>query len=162
MSFQLYYIVLPSNSSVASYATLGCGNVFAVEGGTWRFSTMPRLKKTSSMVLDNAAARAAGLESINAVLDLGNTLTVVSYKTAITAAQTALNGYNTLLSQTDEASNAFQMAEAKVRDLSDRMLAGVAARYGRESDEYEMAGGTRRSERKRRTTSKANAKLGIS
>jgi hypothetical protein len=31
------------------------------------------------------------------------------------------------------------------------MLAGVAAKYGKDSDEYEKAGGVRKSERKRPT-----------
>ena len=34
-------------------------------------------------------------------------------------------------------------------DTSERMLAGVAAKYGRDSTEYEMAGGTKKSERRR-------------
>lgn len=118
---------------------------------------MARRKKTSSLVLEAAAARAAGLESIDAALDLGGSLTLASYKTAIADAQTKLNAYNTLLSDVDEASNAFETSESAVREISDRMLAGVAARYGRDSDEYEKAGGTRKSDRSRRT-SKAAAK----
>ena len=42
-------------------------------------------------------------------------------------------------------------AEKAIRDLSERMLAGVASKYGKDSSEYEMAGGTRKSERKRPT-----------
>lgn len=35
--------------------------------------------------------------------------------------------------------------------MSERMLAGVAARYGKDSSQYEQAGGVRKSERKRPT-----------
>jgi hypothetical protein len=35
-----------------------------------------------------------------------------------------------------------------VRDLSERMLAGVVARYGKNIDAYEKAGGTKKSGRK--------------
>ena len=111
---------------------------------------MPRLKKTTSKMIQNAAARAAGMESINATLDFGNNLTLAAYKAAITDAQAKQSNYNTLLSQVDEAKNVFQAAEATVGDLSDRMLAAAAARFGRDSAEYEQAGGTRKSERKRR------------
>jgi hypothetical protein len=119
---------------------------------------MSRLKKINSPVLDNAGARAAGLGSIEAALDLGNGMTLAAYKAAIADAQEKLTAYNTLLSQVDEANNAFADAEDKVRDLSDRMLAGVAARYGRDSDEYQMAGGTKKSDRARRGSSGAGDK----
>lgn len=36
-----------------------------------------------------------------------------------------------------------------IRDYSERILLGVAMKYGKNSDEYEMAGGIRKSERKR-------------
>lgn len=42
-----------------------------------------------------------------------------------------------------------QAAEDRLKDLSERVLLGVATRYGKDSDEYEMAGGIRKSERKR-------------
>ena len=38
-----------------------------------------------------------------------------------------------------------------IRALSERMLIAVAAKYGKDSYEYEMAGGIRKSERKRPT-----------
>lgn len=113
---------------------------------------MSRRKKTSSLVLDSAQARAAGLESIDAQLDLGSGLTLAAFKTAIVDAQTKLAAYNTLLSQVDEAANGFAVAERNLRDMRDRTLAGVAARFGRNSPQYQMAGGTRSSERKRRPT----------
>lgn len=116
---------------------------------------MSRLKKTSSAVIEGAGARASGLSGIDAALDLGGGLELAAYKAAIVDAQAKLSAYNTLLSQADEASNAFEAAEEKVRDLSDRMLAGVAARFGRDSDEYQMAGGTKRSERSRRTAGRS-------
>ncbi|MBM4025843.1 MAG: hypothetical protein FJ280_10625 [Planctomycetes bacterium] len=49
----------------------------------------------------------------------------------------------------DELGNQIKTQEKKLKDLTERMLAAVAARYGKDSDEYEKAGGTRKSERKR-------------
>lgn len=57
----------------------------------------------------------------------------------------------------DDAMNAFQTAEKNLASMSDRMLAGVAAKYGRDSTEYEMAGGTRTSDRRRRPSKAAAA-----
>jgi uncharacterized protein YciW len=116
---------------------------------------MARMKKQSSPKIDQAATRAAGLKSIDATLDLGNGMTLTAYQAAITDAQGKLAAYNTKLSEVDEAQNAFSVAEKNIADLSERMLAGTAARYGKNSDQYEMAGGTRKSERKRRAAKPA-------
>jgi len=60
-----------------------------------------------------------------------------------------LEDYNSALSSVDELGNQIKTQEKKLKDLTERMLAAVAARYGKDSDEYEKAGGTRKSERKR-------------
>ena len=57
----------------------------------------------------------------------------------------------------DGAYNNFLAEEASLRDLSERMLAGVAAVYGKNSDQYEQAGGVRKSERKRPVRKQAAA-----
>ena len=107
------------------------------------------MKKSSSTVIDTAATRAAGVDSIDPKLDLGTGLTQPAYKMALFETQARLAAYNTILSQADEASNLFEAAERSLNDLNERMLASVAARFGRDSHEYEMAGGKRKSERKR-------------
>ncbi|MCI5168677.1 MAG: hypothetical protein D3903_21920, partial [Candidatus Electrothrix sp. GM3_4] len=50
----------------------------------------------------------------------------------------------------DAAGNDFRTLEKELRDLSSRMLSGVKVKYGRDSNEYEMAGGTRLSDRKKK------------
>lgn len=49
--------------------------------------------------------------------------------------------YNTDLSALDGSFNEIQSDERKLDDYSGRMLAAVAAKYGKDSDEYEKAGG---------------------
>ena len=39
--------------------------------------------------------------------------------------------------------------ELALKDLSERMLMGVGSKFGKDSDEYEMAGGVRKSEHKK-------------
>ena len=66
----------------------------------------------------------------------------------ITAANTKLSSYNTRLSELDGILNELETAESELDELSARMLAGVGVKYGKNSDEYEKAGGTRTDERK--------------
>ncbi|MGB3309512.1 MAG: hypothetical protein WBG32_15660 [Nodosilinea sp.] len=98
-----------------------------------------------------AEKRNASTQSIAKDLDLGNGITTTAYTQAIEDLRQKLHAYNESLSLVDQAANAVQDAERVVRDFSERILLGVATCYGKDSDEYEMAGGVRKSERKRPT-----------
>jgi len=111
---------------------------------------MARQKKLSPF-LEGAQQRLNALSTIDPALDLGNGLTLAAYRAQVTSMQAKQDAYNALLSQADQAQNELLAAEKAIRDLSERMLAGVASKYGKDSSEYEMAGGTRKSERKRPT-----------
>lgn len=113
-----------------------------------RFSTMRRKKETSP-ALRLGTTRLAAISSIDPALDLGNELTLAAYRVAVADTQTKLEGYNQLLSQLDEARVLLRASERALAGRSKRMLAGVVARYGSNSVEYEKAGGTRDSERRR-------------
>ncbi|MBD2107620.1 hypothetical protein [Leptolyngbya subtilissima] len=105
--------------------------------------------KRSSKAVEQAQRRAAALRSLGANLDLGNGLTLAEYNQLIEAVRADIASYNEVLSQVDNASNSVQAGEKKLRDLSELMLMAVAAKYGKDSSEYEMAGGTRKSDRKK-------------
>ena len=109
---------------------------------------MARQKRASTSVTD-AQTRAASLKSIDAALDLSNGLTLAAYNTKIDATGSALDTYNTKLSDLDALLNELENLETELGELSGRMLAAVGVKYGKNSDEYEMAGGTRTSERKK-------------
>ena len=109
--------------------------------------TMARRKRTSPAV-DRASTRASSLKSIDAALDLGNKLTLAGYNKVIDDTTTLLNDYNTKLSELDGALTLLEEAESSLDELSNRMLKGVAVKFGENSTEYEQAGGTRTSERK--------------
>lgn len=109
---------------------------------------MPR-KKRGSLILDKAERRAAALKSINLMLDLGGELTLSSYSTQIEDLRAHVTEYNTLLSNLDRLSNEILAKERSLGDLSELMLMGVATRFGKNSNEYEMAGGVRKVDRKR-------------
>jgi galactokinase len=113
----------------------------------WRKYVMARMKRKSASV-DKAKTRASSLESIDKTLDLGNGMTLAGYNKQITDTETALNDYNAKLSELDEALNDLQASEKTLDDLTERMLAGVGSKFGKDSNEYEKAGGVRKSERK--------------
>ena len=107
-------------------------------------------KKRKSKVVENAKKRFAGVESIDPALDLGNGNSIASYKAAIDGVEQSLETYNTSLSDGDGLLNIVMAEEQKLKALSEKMLEAVATKYGHDSNEYEKAGGTRKSEFKRR------------
>jgi len=76
-------------------------------------------------------------------------LAVAAYRSKIDGLKSKLETYNQLLSKVDGALNEVVEGEKSLRDISERMLAGVGSKYGKDSDEYEKAGGKKKSERKR-------------
>ncbi|MEH2119278.1 hypothetical protein [Nostoc sp.] len=105
--------------------------------------------KRGSKVLDKAQRRIAALKSISTTLDLGNGVTIDSFAAVIKTTQDKLEAYNSSLSTVDLTQGALELAEKSLMELTEHMLLSVAARYGKNSDEYKMAGGVRRSDRKR-------------
>jgi len=103
-------------------------------------------KRKTSKVIADAHQRVANMKSISPTLDLGNGLTLADYTAKITSVQTSLDTYNIQLAQADGLGNNFKAGEKELRTLSARMLAAVGVKYGKDSNEYEMAGGTRSSE----------------
>lgn len=111
--------------------------------------------KRMSKVLDKANARAAGLRAVGA-FDFGNGLNTTAYEGALSDVRAKLDEYNQALSAVDEKYNSLLAAEKTLQDLSERVLAGVAAKYGKDSSEYEQVGGVRKSERKRSASRKTS------
>ena len=109
---------------------------------------MARTKRTST-VLETARQRLAGLNSITPAPDFGAALSLAGYETDIDALSSKLDGYNEELSRLDQLQNELDTIEAGVREKNVRILSATEAHYGPDSSEYEQAGGTRRSDRKR-------------
>ncbi len=109
---------------------------------------MARPKRTSTAV-EFANKRANALASIDTALDLGNSLTLVAFKATTKATSDKNELYNTKLSELDGLLDEIEAEEKSLDDLSGRMLAAVGVKYTKESLEYEKAGGTRTSERKK-------------
>ena len=108
-------------------------------------------KKRTSQVLEAAHQRMAGLNSITPPPDFGSNLTLASYTAQINAFSTRLDNYNQMLASLDDLQNQVDAEEASLRETNKRMLSAAEAHYGPDSSQYEQAGGTRLSDRKRPT-----------
>ena len=105
-------------------------------------------KKRVSPTLVKAENRAKKLATIDPALDLGG-LTLAAYQAEITQSRALLDDYNGLLTQADLESDEFDVLELRLKDLNERMLTGIATKFGKDSPQYEAAGGVRKSERKK-------------
>lgn len=110
---------------------------------------MGRKKLIRVRDLDKGRTRLAAIKSIDAALDLGNGLTIGNYQDEVGKTVDAVEIYNTTLSTIDDLYNAATAQVGRLRDMNERMLNGVASKYGTNSSQYEMAGGVKKSERKK-------------
>jgi hypothetical protein len=98
-------------------------------------------QKRRSATLEKAQTRLRGLQSVNPSMDLGNGLTLQGYADLLETSSTQLQTHNLALAEADRTRIEFAQVEASVSMLSSRILSAVAAMYGKDSKEYEMAGG---------------------
>ncbi|MBW4570182.1 MAG: hypothetical protein KME31_19770 [Tolypothrix carrinoi HA7290-LM1] len=106
-------------------------------------------RKRSSPVLQKAVRRAAGMSSIDPNLDVGNGLTLPAFSTLIETMRTQENAYNSALSHLDKLYSEMLQTERQLGDMTEHMLMGVGTRYGKSSVEYGMAGGVRKTQRRK-------------
>lgn len=106
-------------------------------------------RRRKSTVLEKAEIRANNLKTISATLDLGPGLTLADLEQTIADVRATRDNYNQALARVDDLSNELVAKEKLLDELNSRMLAGVGARWGKNSSQYEIAGGTRTDERKK-------------
>ncbi|RCJ19852.1 hypothetical protein A6S26_03715 [Nostoc sp. ATCC 43529] len=106
-------------------------------------------RKRNSIALTKAERRIEGMQTINTELDFGNGFSIATYNTKVIQLREKLAAYNQAQTIVDKTHNALIEAERDINTYSEQMLLNVASHYGRKSDEYEMAGGTRRSDRRK-------------
>ncbi len=99
---------------------------------------MARQKRTS-ITLEKAERRAAGLKSLAVDLDFGNSRNLTTFLKAIEQLRAQQDTYNQLLATIDSTYVEMLEYEKYLADLSDHMLVGVASKFGRDSSEYESA-----------------------
>lgn len=107
-------------------------------------------QKRGSRTLDKAQRRLASLLSIDPKIVLDST-SAQDYAKTIDALRKKIDAYNTTLYTVDEMYKEITDAERSLADYSEQVLMGVAVRFGKNSDEYDKAGGVRKRDRKRPT-----------
>lgn len=118
-------------------------------------------KQRISRDLERAELRAAGMKAIDPALDLGDRFTLNDYVQTINQLRTRIDAHNSALAMISSSQTEIEALERTLNEMTERMLIGVAFKFGKDSREYEMAGGVRKSERVRRgvnTRLKAGAK----
>ncbi|NHN27079.1 hypothetical protein FIA58_015455 [Flavobacterium jejuense] len=115
---------------------------------------MARKKLVRVRDLEKATTRLSAVKSIDPALDLANGITIPNYEVEIKALAKKVELYNTTLSTIDDLYNDCIAQIAVLKDWNERVLTGVATKFGKDSSQYEMAGGKRKSERKKPTPKK--------
>ncbi|MEI1378203.1 hypothetical protein PQG02_09535 [Nostoc sp. UHCC 0926] len=113
-------------------------------------------RRRNSIALTKAERRIEGLQTINPELDFGNGLSIATYNTMIQDLREKLAAHNQARTMIDKTQNALEDTERALNSYSEHMLISVASRYGKNSDEYGMAGGTRKSDYRRKARAVVN------
>ncbi|MEH2326017.1 MAG: hypothetical protein V7K32_21155 [Nostoc sp.] len=113
---------------------------------------MSRLKRTSR-ILEKAQLRSAGLKSIVPSIKFDENYSLDKLIESIEQLRNKIDVYNTALSVVDSSKTEIEDMEKNLSQLSEKMLMVVAIKYGKDSREYEMAGGVRNSDRIRKIRS---------
>ncbi|MGI2906766.1 hypothetical protein [Tolypothrix sp. VBCCA 56010] len=113
---------------------------------------MSRLKRTSR-ILEKAQLRSAGLKSIVPNIKFDEDYSLEKLIESIEQLRNKLDVYNTALSAVDSSKTEIEEMEKNLSQLCEKMLMVVAIKYGKDSREYEMAGGVRNSDRIRKIRS---------
>jgi hypothetical protein len=111
---------------------------------------MPR-RKRSSRILEKAEFRVAGLKAIDQNINFDDTHNLQNLNQLIENFHNTLDDYNAAIAMIDSSRKKLDEMEKNLSQLSDKMLMGVGFKYGKNSNEYELAGGVRDSERIRKS-----------
>lgn len=112
-------------------------------------------RKKRSKVLETAKARISSIKSIAENLDLGNGMTFPAYVELTERCNKSLDSYNTMVASADGLKSVFEDEEAQLADVNQRWLSGIGAIYGKNSNEYVQAGGTKKTSIRRAKLQKA-------
>jgi aspartate ammonia-lyase len=109
---------------------------------------MARKAKTDRELMPQRV-RLSKIKSVRADYKANDEVSVAKLDATIKDSERILDEYNQMLSAIDAKSNEYDASIKKGANIGALLLDAVGIEYGKDSDEYEMAGGTRTSERKR-------------
>ena len=91
----------------------------------------------------------AAVKTISPTFTFSQGLTLTEFEEKVNKISFTLDKFNGLLGEADELANQIDALEADLKDWNERLLLSVASFYGKNSNEYEKAGGVRKSDRKK-------------
>ncbi len=112
---------------------------------------MPRLKRTSA-TLNKAEQKLLSFKASTPSLSADEDLSPQEVIDLASELRQELDGYNTKLTDLDSAKANVDRLEKLTSEALERLVNGVAYKYGKDSREYEMIGGVRKSDRVRKAT----------
>ncbi|MBD2201982.1 hypothetical protein H6G33_08235 [Calothrix sp. FACHB-1219] len=122
-------------------------------------------QKLTSRILEKAKARAMGLQAIDPNISFGDACDLQKMMELIETLSQKLDAHNQALEVVDTSTTELNVMEKSLNQLSQRILLGVACRYGNDSSQYKIAGGVRKSDRIRKARAtrikKAKAKSAL-
>ena len=115
-------------------------------------------RRKSKLIVTQAKTRLSAMKQIDTdkgrVIDYGDVgapLTSATFEAQIRKCEDDVTEHNQLLEQADTKSNMIDSDEQKLREQFTAVLGAASGKFGEDSNEIEMLGGTRKSERKRPT-----------
>ncbi len=118
---------------------------------------MAYVKKGTSEVVDNSKKKLDAMIKIDSdkkkTIDYGedgNTLTVEVFTSKLQEYDAAKKEYDAALDVFTQKQNQLDAIEVMLAEYNKRILKSAAGKFNEESDEYEMLGGTKPSDRKKR------------
>ncbi|MDR8393394.1 hypothetical protein NC796_19725 [Aliifodinibius sp. S!AR15-10] len=103
-------------------------------------------KRNISDAYDKLSYRLEALKTIEPEFDFNNGLEVEQLEQLADNLLDTLNDYNSALMDADDLRSSIEALEKQAQDVSERLLAMVLAKYGRDSMEYRRVGGTQKSQ----------------
>ncbi|OUL37187.1 hypothetical protein BV372_03590 [Nostoc sp. T09] len=110
-------------------------------------------KKRKSSVLEKVESRAAGLKLIDPTLKLDDDYSLAKMLESMERLRNKLEVHNNALSLADSSLTEVEEMEKNLTKLSQKMVMLIAIKYGKDSPQYETAGGVRDSDRVRKMRS---------
>ncbi|QIR36699.1 hypothetical protein HCG51_08005 [Tolypothrix sp. PCC 7910] len=108
-------------------------------------------KKRTSRIVEKAEFRIAGLKVIDPNITFDNNYNLQNLTQLIQQFHGMLDDYHDAMAVIESSRTKLDEMEKTISNISDKMLAGVGFKYGKDSNEYELAGGVKLSERVRKS-----------
>ena len=111
-------------------------------------------RRRTSAVLTDANTRNSSMKGTNPPVEMDGDLAPAKYDKLIADVEAKLDAYNGTLAIADQQNNEMPALEREMKEFKSRNQAGVNAKYGANTTQYEVTGGVRTSDRKKATKKK--------